>query len=69
MIKLYRSALHQGQWIAQIEGSGWIIFPASPNGWEERQPARGLDPMHLRQVPVELAESAGIPQPEGCTVA
>jgi len=69
MIKLYRSTLHPAQWIAQVEGTGWVIFPAKPNGWELRQPARGLDPMYLRQVPLQLAESAGVPEPEYCEVA
>jgi hypothetical protein len=61
MIKLYRSSIHPKQWIAQVEGKGWVMFPAKENGWESRQPARGLDPMFLREVPVQLAESAGIP--------
>ena len=69
MIKLYRSATHAKQWIAYVEGSGWVIFPARENGWESRQPARGLDPMYLRQVPVHLAESAGLPELEFCDVA
>ena len=66
MIKLYRSAIHPKQWIGYVEGSGWVIFPARENGWESRQPARGLDPMYLRQVPVHMAESSGIPEPELC---
>ena len=69
MIKVYRSAMHPKQWIAYVEGSGWVIFPARENGWESRQAARGLDPMYLRQVPVSLAESAGLPEPECCDVA
>ena len=64
MIKLYRSATHPKQWIAYVEGSGWVMFPARENGWESRQPARGLDPVYLRQVPVRMAESAGFPEPE-----
>lgn len=69
MIKLYRSAMHPKQWIAHVEGSGWVIFPARENGWESRQPARGLDPMYLRQVPVQMAESADLPEPEFCGAA
>jgi hypothetical protein len=69
MIKLYRSAVHPKQWIAYVEGSGWVVFPARENGWESRQAARGLDPMYLRQVPVHLAEPAGIPEPEFCGAA
>ena len=69
MIKVYRSAMHPKQWIAYVEGSGWVIFPARENGWESRQAARGLDPMYLRQVPVQMAESAGIPEPQLCDAA
>ncbi|MGD0871263.1 MAG: hypothetical protein ABSB88_17060 [Bryobacteraceae bacterium] len=64
MIKLYRSATHPKQWIAHVEGSGWVVFPAREKGWESRQAARGLDPVYLRQVPVSLAESAGLPEGE-----
>ncbi|MGA3018786.1 MAG: hypothetical protein ABSF62_16830 [Bryobacteraceae bacterium] len=69
MIKLYRSAMHPKQWIAYVEGSGWVMFPARENGWESRQAARGLDPVYLRQVPAHLAESAGLPEPEFCGAA
>jgi len=69
MIKLYSSAMHPKQWIAYVEGSGWVIFPARENGWESRQAARGLDPVYLRQVPVQMAESAGLPEPEYCRAA
>ena len=69
MIKLYSSATHPKQWIAYVEGSGWVVFPARENGWESRQAARGLDPMYLRQVPVRMAESAGLPEPEFCGAA
>jgi len=69
VIKLYRSARHPKQWIAYAEGSGWVMFPARENGWESRQAARGLDPVYLRQVPVQMAESAGLPEPEYCRAA
>ena len=69
MIKLYRSATHPKQWIAYVEGSGWVMFPARENGWESRQAARGLDPVYLRQVPVQMAGSAGLPEPEFCDAA
>lgn len=29
-----------------------------------RQPARGLDPLHLREAPARLAQEAGFPQGE-----
>src|ERR1035441_6093241 len=59
MIKLYRSAMHPKQWIAYVEGSGWVIFPARENGWESRQPATGPDPLYLRPVPGWVACPAG----------
>ncbi len=59
-MKLYRSTIHPRHWIAYAPGTGWLMFPNKENGWEERQPARGLDPMHLRQVPLQLAANTGI---------
>ncbi len=64
MIRLYRSAIHRNHWIAHIPETGWVIFPAKENGWEERQPARGLDPLYLRQAPASSAFEAGFPQPD-----
>jgi hypothetical protein len=61
MFKLYKSSCHPRLWIAYLPGSGWVMFPIAPNGWEKRQPARGLDPMHLRQVPATEALAAGFP--------
>ena len=60
-IKLYTSAQHPGQWIAHASGLGWVMFPARANGWEDRRPARGLDPMHVRQVPLWHGLQAGLP--------
>ncbi len=62
MIKLYQSTIHRNHWIAHISGAGWVMFPARENGWEERQPARGLDPLYLREAPARLAADAGFPQ-------
>jgi hypothetical protein len=64
MTRLYRSAAHPNQWIAHVQGLGWYTFPAKENGWEVRQPARGLDPLHLREVQARLALAAGFPQAE-----
>jgi hypothetical protein len=63
MIKLYKSSCHPRHWIAYAPGSGWLIFPSQTNGWEQRQPTRGLDPMHLREVPASLGVAAGFPVP------
>jgi hypothetical protein len=60
MIKLYNSAAHPNSWVVYVDGSGWLIFPAQENGWEERKPARGLDPLHLREVPVARAANTGL---------
>jgi hypothetical protein len=38
------------------------MFPIRENGWEQRQPARGLDPLYLREMPLECAVDAGFPQ-------
>ncbi|HUP02865.1 MAG TPA: hypothetical protein VMU19_02670 [Bryobacteraceae bacterium] len=62
MIKLYKSAVHRNQWIAHVEGLGWVMFPVRENGWEMRQAARGLDPLYLREMPLRCAAEAGLPQ-------
>ena len=59
-MKLYRSAVHPGCWVAYVPQSGWLVFPARENGWQARRPARGLDPVHLRQVSLQLAAGTGI---------
>jgi len=61
-VKLYRSAVHQGLWLACGREIGWVVFPAHENGWEERRPARGIDPVHLREVPLHLAANTGLLQ-------
>jgi hypothetical protein len=63
-MKLYSDWKKPGLWIAYVPGEGWVAFPAAENGWENRRPARGLDPVHLRQVPVDRAAAAGIPVEE-----
>ena len=69
MIKLYRDALRPKNWVAFVPDSGWVAFPAKENGWELRSPARGLDPLYLREVPLHHGFSAGVPQPEFRKVA
>jgi hypothetical protein len=63
MIKLYSSAIHPRRWIAYVQGEGWVVFPTRENGWAERCSAQGLDPMHLREVPLFRASQTGIPLP------
>ena len=60
-VKLYRNAALPNCWVASTRQSGWVVFPARENGWEERKPARGLDPLFLREVPLEQAANTGIP--------
>jgi hypothetical protein len=60
MFKLYRSAAHTNFWIAYSSSTGWIMFPARGDGWRDRRPARGLDPLHLREVPARLAFNTGM---------
>ncbi len=61
MVKLSRNAAHPRHWVAYSPEFGWVAFPDKENGWDERNPARGLDPLHLRSVPVALAAHTGIP--------
>jgi hypothetical protein len=65
MIKLYRSTIHSTHWVAYSPATGWTMFPARQNGWYNRQPARGLDPMHLREVPLRLAFNTGLLESAG----
>ena len=62
-MKLYTSTAHPNRWVAYSSETGWMVFPAQPNGWELRQPARGLDPVYLREVPLTLAAGTGLPEP------
>ncbi len=61
MSRLYRSAVHHDQWIANVQGLGWVMFPVRENGWEQRKPARGLDPLYLQEMPVRCAAEASFP--------
>jgi len=60
-MKLYRSRNYPNRWYAFSPETGWVMFPAQTDGWERRQPARGLDPVDVREVPLHLASNAGIP--------
>ena len=65
VLSLYRSATHPLHWFAYTLASGWVVFPARQNGWEERRAARGLDPLHLRQVPLRMAFGTGLLEEAG----
>jgi len=60
-MKLYRSRNFPTQWFAFGPGVGWVMFPAEVNGWDKRRPARGLDPVDIREVPLRLGFNTGIP--------
>lgn len=64
MFRIYRSSLHPGRWVAYADRTGWVTFPAKPHGWDEREPARGLDPLRMRPCSVKAALSAGVPAAE-----
>jgi hypothetical protein len=66
MIKLYTSTKHPHHWIAHVPGTGWLMFPNQENGWEKRQPARGLDPMHVREALLRLASNTGLIEAAQC---
>ena len=68
-MKLYCSRQHPGAWIAYSPETGWVVFPATAGGWEQRKPCRGLDPLHLRQVPLSLAGDTGVTAPYAPTRA
>jgi len=60
-MKLYRSRNYPNRWYAHSDPTGWVMFPVEAGGWEKRQPARGIDPIDIREVPVNLAVEAGMP--------
>jgi len=60
-MKLYRCINYPQRWYAHTALTGWVMFPAETGGWAKRQPARGIDPMYLREVPSHLGFPAGIP--------
>ena len=67
-MKLYRNNNYPNRLYAYSTETGWVMFPAVVGGWAEREPARGLDPIHLREVPVRLAFYSGIPGAPGVLV-
>ncbi|HUB32016.1 MAG TPA: hypothetical protein VMA31_03270 [Bryobacteraceae bacterium] len=61
-MKLYSSRRYPNRWYAHSRATGWVMFPSSPGGWEMRQPARGIDPVDVREVPVRLGFNSGVPE-------
>lgn len=60
-MKLYRSPKHLTRWFAYGPGVGWVMFPAEIGGWYVRQPARGVDPSDLCEIPLRMGFNTGIP--------
>ena len=60
-MKLYRNNNYPNRWYAFSPETGWVMFPAAVGGWAKREPARGVDPIQFREVPLRLAFDAGIP--------
>ena len=60
-MKLYRSKNYPSRWYAYSRSTGWVMFPAEAGGWAKRQPARGIDPIDIREVAIDLASETGIP--------
>ena len=69
LMKLYSDAKYPTRWYAHDSATGWWMFPSEPNGWVKRQPARGMDPLRIREVPAHLAAEAAFPAAELLEVA
>jgi hypothetical protein len=59
-MKLYRSIKYSARWFAFSPDTGWVMFPAEVGGWEKREPARGIDPLDVREVPLRFGFNTGI---------
>jgi hypothetical protein len=60
-MKLYRSPIDLTRWFAFGPVIGWVSFPAEIGGWQERQPAPGVNRNSLYQVPLRMGFNTGIP--------
>lgn len=61
-MKLYRHNKYPNRWYAHSKSTGWVMFPAEADGWEKREPARGVDPLYTREVSLTLAAGTGMPE-------
>ena len=59
-MRLYRSIKYSTRWIAFSPETGWVMFPAELDGWEKREPARGVGPLDVMEVPLRLGVNTGI---------
>lgn len=53
--------MYPALWFAFGPEVGWVMFPAEVDGWKKRKPARGVDPLDMREVPLRMAFNTGIP--------
>jgi hypothetical protein len=60
-MRLFRSTINPARWFAFDAEIGWVMFPAEVGGWQKRQPARGVDPLYMREVPLRMGLNSGIP--------
>ena len=60
-VKLFSSTKYPNRWFAFGPEIGWVMFPAEVGGWQKRQPARGVDPIYMREVPLRMGLNTGIP--------
>jgi hypothetical protein len=68
-MKLYRNFTYPNRWYAHSNSTGWVMFPAVTNGWDRREPARGIDPIRFREVPLHSAAGTGLPAASGPSTA
>ena len=59
-MKLYRSRVHPHHWVAYAVATGWVVFPAKVNGWEERRPAADPELLQLQEIPLWLSFNTGL---------
>lgn len=68
-MKLYSDPNYPNRWYAHDRSTGWWMFPSETNGWAKRLPARGMDPLRVREVPVEMAADTAFPAAQLLEVA
>jgi len=59
-MRLYCNSRYPNRWYAHSKKTGWVMFPAEPNGWSKREAARGVDPLYTREVAIGQAAGTGI---------
>jgi hypothetical protein len=62
--RLFHTLQYVNSWIAQTVKEGWVRFPAKLDGWDDREPAKGIDSIRLREVPLAQGVNTGMPGTE-----